>query len=58
MQINVEIQEEKIKKQVLSKLKSVRNIQWKEKKSEHKLEHILEIWVKPNNFKITSITRN
>ena len=42
MQINVEIQEEKIKKQVLSKLKSVRRIQWKEKKSEHKLEHILE----------------
>ena len=42
MQINVEIQEEKIKKQVVSKLKSVRNIQWKEKKSEHKLEHILE----------------
>ena len=36
MQINVEIQEEKIKKQVLSKLKSVRNIQWKEKKSELK----------------------
>ena len=60
MQINVEIQEEKIKKQVLGKLKSVRKIQWKEKKSEHKLEHILEkkIWVKPNNFKIISITRN
>ena len=42
MQINVEIQEEKIKKQVLGKLKSVRKIQWKEKKSEHKLELILE----------------
>ena len=39
MQINVEIQEEKIKKQVLSKLKSVRKIQWKEKKSEHELEY-------------------
>ena len=34
MQINVEIQEEKIKKQVLGKLKSVRKIQWKEKKSD------------------------
>ena len=42
MQINVEIQEEKIKKQTLSKLKSVRKIQWKEKKSEHELECILE----------------
>ena len=42
MQIDVEIQEEKIKKQVLSKLKSVRKIQWKEKKSEHELECILK----------------
>ena len=38
MQIDVEIQEEKIKKEVLSKLKSVRKIQWKEKKSDHELE--------------------
>ena len=30
MQIDVEIQEEKIKKEVLSKLKSVKKIQWKE----------------------------
>ena len=30
MQINAEIQEEKIKKEVLSKLKSVRKILWKE----------------------------
>ena len=42
MQIDVEIQEEKIKKQTLSKLKSVRKIHWKEKKSEHELECILE----------------
>ncbi len=38
MQIDVEIQEEKIKKEVLSKLNSVRKIQWKEKKSDHELE--------------------
>ena len=42
MQINVEIQEEKIKKEVLSKIKSVRKIVWKEKKSDHRLEHILQ----------------
>ena len=60
MQIDVEIQEEKIKKEVLSKLKSVRKIQWKEKKSDHELECNLKkkIWVKPNNFKIISITRH
>ena len=38
MQIDIEIQEEKIKKEVLRKLKSVRKIQWKEKKSDHELE--------------------
>ncbi len=38
MQINAEIQEEKIKKEVLSKLKSVRKILWKEKKSDPELE--------------------
>ena len=42
MQIDVEIQEEKIKKEVLSKIKSVRKIVWKEKKSDHRLEHILQ----------------
>ena len=38
MQIDVEIQEEKIKKEVLSKLKSVRKIQWREKKSDYESE--------------------
>ena len=38
MQIDVEIQEEKIKKEVLSKLISVRKVQWKEKKSDYELE--------------------
>ncbi len=42
MQIDVEIQEEKIKKEVLSKLKSVKKIQWKEKKSDHELECMLK----------------
>ena len=42
MQIDVEIQEEKIKKEVLSELKSVRKVQWKEKKSDHELEFTLE----------------
>jgi len=32
MQINVEIQEEKIKNEVLSKIKYVQKIVWKEKK--------------------------
>ena len=42
MQIDVEIQEEKIKKEVLSKLKSVRKIRWKEKKSDLELEDALK----------------
>ena len=42
MQINVEIQEEKIKKKVLSELQSVRKILWKEKKSDHELEYTLK----------------
>ena len=42
MQINVEIQEEKIKKKVLSKLKSVRKILWKEKRSDLELEGALK----------------
>ena len=42
MQIDVEIQEEKIKNEVLSKLKSVRKIQWREKKSDHELEYKLK----------------
>ena len=42
MQINVEIQEEKIKKKVLSKLKSVRKILWKEKESDIELEDALK----------------
>ncbi len=42
MQINVEIQEEKIKKEVLSKLKSVRNVRWKEKESDLKLKYTLQ----------------
>ena len=42
MQINVEIQEEKIKKEVLSKLKSVRKILWKEKRSDLELEDALK----------------
>ena len=42
MQINVEIQEEKIKKKVLSERQSVREILWKEKKSDHELENTLK----------------
>ena len=42
MQINVEIQEEKIKKKVLSERQSVREILWKEKKSDHELEYTLK----------------
>ena len=42
MQIDVEIQEEKIKKEFLSKLISVRKIQWKEKKSYPESEHSLQ----------------
>ena len=42
MQIDVEIQEEKIKKEVLSKLKSVRKILWKEKRSDLELEDALK----------------
>ncbi len=42
MQIDVEIQEEKIKKEFLSKLISVRQIEWKEKKSYPELERSLQ----------------
>jgi len=42
MQINVEIQEEKIKKKVLREPQSVRKILWKEKKSDHELEFSLQ----------------